>query len=87
MRKLQQKRFKEQLDDVLGLEYTESYRFNDRDEIVNAKFNTKEHLNKIKLKKLEFIAETWGFQDYSVKRSGTGLTFEFMDFKGVPELV
>jgi 3-hydroxyisobutyrate dehydrogenase-like beta-hydroxyacid dehydrogenase len=85
MKKVQLNRLKEQLEEVLKESFTFSAVWdNEKQLITEAKFNTKEHLTKLHLKQLDYIADSWNFQDYSVKRSGTGLTYVFLDAVPIP---
>ena len=78
MKHLQTQRLEEQLKDVLQKPFTMSVTWDEKSQMVTgAKFNTREHLDKLKIEKLSFIGERWELPEYTIKRSGTGLTFEF----------
>lgn len=82
MKELQQRRFKEQVEEILGPEFITVTSFNEKINMIDhAQVNTPQKVKSMHLNALMAMANSWYFQDIEIDRSGAGIRIKFIDFK------
>lgn len=71
-----------QLKEILGSNFNAHYALAEDNEVITkCKVNTDVKLKMHMINALENMAESWGFTDMEISRSGAGLKIEFLEYE------